>query len=66
MPSSTEAGGEARPADQETGEAGPGRRQPGPERRQRVAEAAPDERGHGTSPALTSLSKLPPPTLDPP
>lgn len=39
----SEAGGEARPADQETREAGPGGRQPGPEWRQRLAQVPPHE-----------------------
>lgn len=47
-----EAGGEAGPADQEAREAGPGRRQPGPEWCQRVAEAPPNEGDNGASSAL--------------
>lgn len=52
-----EAGGEAGPADQEAREAGPGRRQPGPERRPRVAEVPPHERDDSTSSTL-SLSDV--------
>lgn len=48
-----EAGGEARPADQEEREAGPGRCQPGPEWCQRVAEAPLNERDNSMSSTLT-------------
>lgn len=54
-----EAGGEAGPADQEAREAGPGGRQPGPEWRQRMAEAPPHERDDSMSSTL--LGQLPPP-----
>lgn len=55
--SSAEAGGEARPADQETREAGPGGRQPGPEWRQRLAQVPPHEGDHSTS-STHSLSGI--------
>ena len=40
------AGGEARPADQEAGKAGPGWRQPGPAGREGVAEASAHDGDH--------------------
>lgn len=55
--SSPEAGGEARPADQETREAGPGGRQPGPEWRQRLAQVPPHE-GDNSMLSAHSLSGI--------
>lgn len=52
-----EAGGEARPADQETREAGPGGRQPGPEWRQRLAQVPPHE-GDDSMLSTHSLSDI--------